>query len=376
MKLVWAALILELPRLCVHQRLSLLNHNVRAYLQSPLQINIVLDMLTNCTSESSTQNHQEPICKVGIIADVQYANLEDRFNFTKTRLRFYRKALTLLKRAVTDWSTENVDCVLQLGDIIDGFNKAENASDSALATVTEALKHVAVPVYHTWGNHELYNFTQKELMNSVLFSGNLPQCTCPEGKSYYSFHVHRKLKVLVLNCYEISMLGLPEGSEEYTQAEKMLRDKNPNEDLNSPVGLTGTDRRFVKFNGTLSSLQLQWLNETLQEARENETNVIIIGHISIHEGSADSACLCYDHEDILKILSNHGECVLCYLAGHDHEGGSCVDSSGILHVTFPGTVESSEPDAHATAYLYKDSFAIHGKGSYPSFETKLRYPIT
>ncbi|XP_033746210.1 manganese-dependent ADP-ribose/CDP-alcohol diphosphatase-like [Pecten maximus] len=370
-----AALTLNLSRLCVCQSVSLFCRTVRDYQHCPNQISIFLDMLTNCTPVSSTQHNNKPICKVGIIADVQYADLEDRYNFAKTRLRFYRKALTLLQRAVTDWRAEKVDCVLQLGDIIDGFNKAENASDSALAAVIEVLKLVPGPVYHTWGNHELYNFTQEELLKSALFSGNLIQCACPKGKSYYSFHIHRKLKVLVLNCYEISMLGLQEGSVEYTEAETLLKEKNPNNDLNSPQGLTGTERRFVKFNGTLSTSQLQWLTENLQEARDSETNIIIMGHLSVHEESADNVCLCYGYEDIMQILTAHSECVICYLAGHDHEGGSCVDSSGILHVTFPGTVESSEQDAYATAYLYQDSFVIQGKGSYRSFQTKLRYSI-
>ncbi|XP_069125147.1 manganese-dependent ADP-ribose/CDP-alcohol diphosphatase-like [Argopecten irradians] len=347
----------------------------RYWLSEPFRNRTFLDMSTNCTFVPSTPKDEEPICKLGIIADVQYADLEDRYNFTKTRLRFYRKALVLLKRAVKAWTDEKVECVLQLGDIIDGFNKAENASSSALATVNEVFKLFPGPIYHTWGNHELYNFTQEELKKSVLFSGNLLKASCPKGKSYYSIHIHRKLKVFVLNCYEISMLGLPEDSTQYTQAETLLKVRNPNKDLNSPEGLTGTERRFVKFNGSPSTSQLQWLEENLQEASYSKTNVIIMGHLAVHEDSADPLCLCYGYEDIVQILSTYSECVLCYLAGHDHEGGSCVDSSGILHVTFPGTVESSEPDAYATAYLYRDRFVIHGKGSYPSFQTKLRYSI-
>lgn len=102
----------------------------------------------------------------------------------------------------------------------------------------------------------------------------------------------------------------------------------------------------------------------------------LVGHQSVHQGSADSLCLCLNYNEILHILSRYSACVLCYLAGHDHEGGNCVDSSGILHVTFPGTVESSESDAYATAYLYNNRLAIKGKGSYScSFETKLRFPI-
>ncbi|XP_069110263.1 manganese-dependent ADP-ribose/CDP-alcohol diphosphatase-like [Argopecten irradians] len=329
----------------------------------------------DCNGNTESIPGKEVVCKIGIIADVQYADINDKYNFRKTRLRFYRKALTLLQRAVTDWSAEKVDCVLQLGDVIDGFNKDENTSKSALATIFEVLRRFPGPVYHTWGNHELYNFTQEELKRSALFSGIMPECECPKGKSYYSFHLHRKLKVVVLNCYEISMLGLPEDSAEYKQAEAMIKGNNSNENLNSPDGLRGTCRRFVKLNGALSASQLKWLTEHLREAESAKVNVIIVGHCPIYKQSANSMDLLLNCTDAMTVVTEFGECVVCYLAGHDHEGGSSVDSSGILHVTFPGTVESMETDSYATAHLYNDKLIILGKGSYSTYKTTLRYPI-
>ncbi|XP_069125146.1 manganese-dependent ADP-ribose/CDP-alcohol diphosphatase-like [Argopecten irradians] len=317
----------------------------------------------------------DPFCSFGIIADVQYADVDERYNFHKTRLRNYRKSLVLLERAVSNWTSEGVDSVLQLGDLIDGLNTKHNASESALAAVVDVLNIFPGPVYHTWGNHELYNFKQELLRTSELFSGNLPQCACPEGETYYSFNIHRKLKVAVLNCYEISMLGLTNDSSEYKIAEGILSENNPNQSWNNPDGLHGTNRRFVKLNGMVSDSQLKWLKEVLQQAVNRLENVIVMGHVPVCEHSTGNMFLCLNHSEIMEVLTTYSSCVMCYFAGHFHEGGSCVDSSGILHVTFPGTVESSEPDAYATAYLYRDRFVIHGKGSYPSFQTKLRYSI-
>ncbi|OWF51857.1 manganese-dependent ADP-ribose/CDP-alcohol diphosphatase-like [Mizuhopecten yessoensis] len=329
----------------------------------------------DCNGNTELIVGKEAVCKIGIIADVQYADIDDRYNFRKTRLRFYRKALTLLKRAVIDWTAEEVDCVFQLGDVIDGFNKDENASKCALGKVVEALKLFPGPVYHTWGNHELYNFSQEELIQSDLFSGNMPQCACPKGKSYFSFNIHRKLKVVVLNCYEISMLGLPEDSPEYKVAEAIIKGNNPKKNLNDPDGLQGTNRRFLKFNGAISASQLDWLKAHLREATANRVNVIVMGHCPIFELSAESMNLLLNFPDAMDVVTEYSECVVCYLAGHDHEGGSSVDSSGILHVTFPGTVESLEVDSYATAYLYNDRLVIQGKGSYSSYETILRFPL-
>ncbi|XP_060071508.1 manganese-dependent ADP-ribose/CDP-alcohol diphosphatase-like [Ylistrum balloti] len=315
-------------------------------------------------------------CSFGIIADVQYGDLEERYNFHKTRLRNYRKSLGKLERAVTNWTIKGVDCVLQLGDIIDGLNTVHNASGSALASVIDILNLFPGPIYHTWGNHELYNFTQEELKRSLLFSGNMPQCACPDGKTYYSFNIHRKLKVVVLNCYEISMLGLPKDSAEYKEAYELISKNNPNESLNNPDGLQGSNRRFVKFNGMVSNSQLKWLKEILQKAEEDQENVIIMGHVPICEKSTNNMFLCLNYAEIMAAIATYSACVLCYFAGHYHEGGSYVDSSGILHVTFAGVIESEDMDANATAYLYSDRLVIKGMGSYSSHEAKLKFPIS
>ncbi|XP_060071473.1 manganese-dependent ADP-ribose/CDP-alcohol diphosphatase-like [Ylistrum balloti] len=329
----------------------------------------------DCNGNTELTKEKEVVCKMGIIADVQYADIEDRYNFRKTRLRFYRKALTLLQRAVSDWTAEEANCVLQLGDVIDGFNKEEKASESALRTVLEVLKAFPGPIYHTWGNHELYNFTQEELMSTPLFSGNMPQCTCPKGKSYYSFSIHRKLKVVVLNCYEISMLGLSEDSPAYKEAETIIKGNNPKENLNDPDGLRGMCRRFLKLNGAISGTQMDWLKEHLRDATNKRVNVIIMGHCPIFEHSANNMDLLLNCTDAMEVLTDFSDCVVCYLAGHDHEGGSSVDFSGILHITFPGTVESLETDSYATAYLYNDQLVIKGRGSYNSYKTTLRFPL-
>lgn len=101
----------------------------------------------------------------------------------------------------------------------------------------------------------------------------------------------------------------------------------------------------------------------------------ISGHSPICEHAANSMALCLNFTDIMEAISAYSTCVLCYICGHDHDGGSYVDDYRILHVTFPGTVESYEPDAYATAYLYNNRLVIDGKGSYPSYETKLRFVI-
>ena len=41
-----------------------------------------------------------PLFSFGVIADVQYADIDDKLNFNKTQWRHYRQALTNLKLAI------------------------------------------------------------------------------------------------------------------------------------------------------------------------------------------------------------------------------------------------------------------------------------
>ena len=62
--------------------------------------------------------------KFGIIADIQYADIDDGESFMGVK-RYYRHALQAATLAVEEWEQQGDDVlfVAQLGDIIDGFNK-------------------------------------------------------------------------------------------------------------------------------------------------------------------------------------------------------------------------------------------------------------
>jgi len=58
-------------------------------------------------------------------------------------------------------------------------------------------------------------------------------------------------------------------------------EQNVNEDLNSSIGLSGLKRRFVKFNGTVSNGQLNWLDSVLQQSDENNEVVLVAGKTQV-----------------------------------------------------------------------------------------------
>lgn len=180
-----------------------------------------------------------PRCAFGVIADIQYADAEDGYDFGGCRRRYYRQSLAQLRAAVEAWAAERppLAFVLQLGDSIDGLNARSGAAEGALERVLAALRRLPVPVHHAWGNHELYNFSRARLAHSGLRSRPAGPAAGPAGDCQaYHFSPAARLRVVVLDAYDLSTLGREPDSPRYQESLRLLREKNPNDNLNSPAG--------------------------------------------------------------------------------------------------------------------------------------------
>ncbi|XP_066120391.1 manganese-dependent ADP-ribose/CDP-alcohol diphosphatase isoform X1 [Saccopteryx bilineata] len=232
---------------------------------------------------SRTARETSELFSFGVIADIQYANLEDGYNYQGNRRRYYRHSLLHLQGAIEHWNKQSSppSCVLQLGDIIDGYNAQYKASERSLELVMNVFQMLKVPVHHTWGNHEFYNFSRDYLTNSKLNTKFLEDRTVhgletvPIG-SYYAYHFvpFPKFRFILLDAYDLSVLGVDQSSPKYQQCLKMLKEHNPNMELNSPQGLS--EPQFVQFNGGFSQEQLNWLNEVLTFSDTNQEKVVIV----------------------------------------------------------------------------------------------------
>lgn len=185
-----------------------------------------------------------PLFTFGVIADIQYADIDDGYNYSHTRKRFYRSSLQLLRNARESWSEAAVkpEFILQLGDLIDGFNKRDDASEAALDTVLTEFGSSPAEVHHVWGNHEFYNFSRSELLRSKLNSsavrsGGSPSRD-PGGSDIYAYHFSPSpgFTFVVLDAYSVSLLGRDESSEQYCSAMDLIKRYNSNKDLNCPPG--------------------------------------------------------------------------------------------------------------------------------------------
>ncbi|NWR78077.1 ADPRM diphosphatase, partial [Centropus unirufus] len=300
----------------------------------------------------------------GVIADIQYADAEDGYDYSGGRRRYYRQSLRLLQDAVAAWRAEGppLAFVLQLGDCIDGLNARAGQAERAARRVLAALAPLAVPVHHAWGNHELYNFSRQSLARTALGARPAGAAPGPPGRECHAYHFGAApgLRVVVLDAYDVSVLGSEAGSPRHREALRLLRGKNHNEDLNSPAGLE--EPRFVEFNGGFSQAQLDWFDEVLKLSDENQEKVIVMGHLPIHPDASDPVSLAWNYEDALSVIHSHG-CVICFLAGHLHDGGYCLDSHGVHHLTLEGVIETPpESNAFGTIYVYEDKMVLKGRG--------------
>ncbi|XP_069510593.1 manganese-dependent ADP-ribose/CDP-alcohol diphosphatase-like isoform X2 [Ambystoma mexicanum] len=338
--------------------------------------------------ECEENNDGPQLCfTFGVIADIQYADKGDALSFWKTGIRYYRNSYHLLQSAIEEWNSEanQPGFVLQLGDIIDGVNVKLKTSQSSLDKLLREIEKSKAPFHHVWGNHELYNFNRDYLIHSklntkvledtsALCSSTSPTCSPnnSDPMQFYAYHFSPfpKFRFIIVDTYDLSILGLDRTSRKYQQSwDFLMQDDNPE---NANDLKDRCEEYCLEFNGGFSKEQLEWLNEVLTFADQNKEKVVIAGHVPIHPGAKHGHCLAWNYTAILSVLHAHA-CVVCYIAGHDHSGGYCVDDKGIHHLTLEGVIETP-PGSHAfaTVYMYDNKMIIHGRGRTPSRELEFR----
>ncbi|CAE8610498.1 unnamed protein product [Polarella glacialis] len=249
------------------------------------------------------------------------------------------------------------------------------------------------PAVHLLGNHELYNFTRKDLQEGIKVPGISQQfrVSAPEGldanspsacSSFYSFSPHEGWRVCVLDPYDVSVLsrggGRPafelDASQLEPRALALCQANNPNdvtgEDFARGIP-PGPDLRWVPFNGAIGERQLAWLQDTLELAgRRNERTILLSHVILLPEATPCASCitLLWNYSEVLEVIRAADPPPVAVLCGHAHQQVFAVDPvSGTHHVTFASPLEV-EPggDASAIIEVFADGMlAVRGRGAVP-----------
>eukprot|EP00569_Conticribra_weissflogii_P007741 CAMPEP_0171336786 /NCGR_PEP_ID=MMETSP0878-20121228/6256_1 /TAXON_ID=67004 /ORGANISM="Thalassiosira weissflogii, Strain CCMP1336" /LENGTH=468 /DNA_ID=CAMNT_0011838309 /DNA_START=235 /DNA_END=1641 /DNA_ORIENTATION=- len=368
----------------------------------------------NETASALENVKSKPIYTFGIITDIQYAPIPDGHSYNGTP-RYYRHALIAAEHAARHFEDEKVHCVVGLGDIVDGkcadverwggnlgeFRKDGDAKreldESEREKINYRVGHDAMDdvvkalssykngkILHTYGNHELYCLSRIDLKEKL----RIPFTTEPTGDlvGYYTHSLHEydkektsqsqeiidseqmKLRFLFIDSYDISLLDrCPQTSPKRQLAHKLLSANNHNypNNENSPEGLGEFEKRFVAFNGGVDKPQLEWLEKSLQSAKENNEKVIIFSHQPIHPGSSGPICLIWNYDHVLTILRKYSDVVIASFSGHAHKGGYVRDAeSGIHFRTLEAVLESPDPiRTYGIVDVWEDQLKVRGWGN-------------
>ena len=256
--------------------------------------------------------------RIGILADIQYSDEE------KYKKREYRDSLDKLSEAVDDLNQQDLDFVVQLGDLInqdfDSFNPVLN--------ILEKLKH---PIYHVLGNHDYIvdDHLKFEIPNLLKMPSR-----------YYSFSKN-DWRFVFLDGNDLSLNSHPENSKHYQES------KNYFDSL---------DGISEWWNGALSKEQMIWLQRELEIAHSRNEKVGIFCHFSI---IPESRFILWNSDEVSNLIGKF-ENVKFWMNGHHHEGAyQQIDDKHFL--TLKGMVEC-ESNAYAVMEVLSDQLKVLGKG--------------
>lgn len=389
-----------------HLQLSISFTNTKLNNMSPLQRRThPLSSSSSNSVNGDDNNATPPAYTFGLLTDIQHAPIPDGHSFTGNA-RYYRHAMEAAAFAAQHFQEENVDCVVNMGDIIDGkcadvgrwggdvdsFAEEVETTNSdngdkisvghdAIDNVLQSLSAYSGKMLHTYGNHELYNLSRERLKEKLGIPFTLEESGDLVG--YYTYLMENrnnhqknkdveqsssmKLRALVLDTYDLCLLDrCPDSSHKRHRAHEILSANNHNypHEENSPEGLEGVARRFVAFNGGIDEPQLEWLRQTLDVARASGEKVIVFSHQPIHPKSTWPTCLVWNYDEVLEILRSYNDVVIASFSGHAHKGGYVRDEeSGIHFRSVEAVLESSPPiRTYAIVDVYEDKLVIRGEG--------------
>ena len=243
---------------------------------------------------------EEPILKIGLVADPQYAHQPNAGS------RYYTESLWKLKKAIDTFNHYNVDFVQNLGDIID---TGWESFDSILPVYNNLSPEIEN--YHLLGNHD---FAIDSLhIKSLLGKLSMPDC-------YYSYS-RDGWRFIVLDATEYSY-------HSYLLHNHDLRQ------VNLYYAQTEGKSNHHRWNSAIGEEQKNWLKLELDSANFLSQKVILFSHLPVRP--LDNPHNLWNDLEIIHLIENRTE-VAAFINGHNHSGGYAFNN-GIHYITKYGMV--------------------------------------
>lgn len=293
---------------------------------------VLFVLLTSFSATRMFSQDTSPLIRFGLIADIQYGDCDTHGD------RYYRNSLEKLTSCIDSLNEEKVQFTINLGDIVD-------RSPADIDPVVDLLKKLDAPVFHTTGNHDYKGFTNNgDLFNKL----DMPA-------EYYSFKKGDWLFIM-LNTNEIASYSNIKGT--WKEAElPVMQDRIKSSKRNNDQD----------WNGGISSKQLQWLKDQLQEAQKNGMKVLVLSHNPIYPATEFTAL---NDQEILDTIADFS-CVKCVISGHHHTGAFAYYKN-IPCITTEGMIETESKNAFGVVDIYENGLVLTGYGRTKSYTIPLK----
>jgi len=281
----------------------------------------ILTVLSSCSKT-------EPVLKIGLVADPQYANKPTAGK------RNYRESLWKLEEAIDTFNYKKVDFVQNLGDVID---VDWESYDSILAVYNKL--NPDIENYQLLGNHDFS-------IDSTHMGALMEKLSMP---NYYYSYSKKGWKFIVLDATDYSFFSNSLHNHDTIKVNSYY--ENSKEKSNKH-----------RWNGAIGKEQQNWLKQELANAISLNQKVIIFSHLPIKpKGNAHNLWNDFEIVDIIENSSN----VVAFINGHNHSGGY-VFKNGIHYITIFGMVDTMI-SSYGILEIYKDSLALRGYGNQKTF---------
>jgi hypothetical protein len=313
---------------------------------------------------------RRPLFTVGLIAGTQYADADDE------PPRRFRHGLEVLKRAVAFWDTSAlvapVSMVVHLGDAL--ATEAGAAPPAALAAHREVAGRSAAA--HAWhvavGPHDL------AALGAAGVGALAPLRPLPPAAAYYAVSSSAGWRCLILDAFDISLLGCHRGSAGHAAAlSKLMRENpavaaagagvDPLAVADPLAGLHGHARRFGPRGGGLSEGQLGWVREQLSLAEEAGERVLVFCHLGCLRDGCAAEGLLFNCDEAKAVIDSFAGTVAAWVSGGDPAGGYARDGHGVHHVTLASAAHCLvNQDAFGALQVHDGHMTLRMVGTAPS----------
>ena len=237
-----------------------------------------------------------PLVSFGLVADVQGGDKPD--TGSEGRVQRFRAAQAKLGAAVDHWRGVGLQCVVSLGDIVDGGDDIDSTRRARDGMLSE-FNRLECASHHVIGNHCLKYAPRAELLEALGLE-----------RAYYTVDLAPGWRLIVLDTTDLSVpsnpayCGWAEGTEELAAARAFLAEYEG-------------EARMRTWNGGVGAAQLTWLRDQLERAEAESTRLIVASHHALAPGSCRETHRAWNGDEVAELLCSYRAFALA-LAGHDH----------------------------------------------------------